>query len=63
MANKSAGSAAAESSSAATPEKKDAELPENASSATSDGASHIVNMTDKYLGRAIIITGAPDQKS
>jgi hypothetical protein len=31
-------------------------------SATSDSASHIVDRTDEYLGRAFIITGAPEPK-
>jgi hypothetical protein len=51
-----------ESSSAVTPEKNGTEPAEMASPTTNDSASHIVDDTEKWLGRSIIITGAPEPK-
>jgi len=51
-----------ESSSAAAPEKNDAEPTEQSSPATNDSASHIVDATEEWAGRSIIITGVPEPK-
>jgi len=51
-----------ESSSAAMPEKKDAGRAEKSSPRIGDQSSRIVDVTDEYLGRSIIITGAPEPK-
>jgi hypothetical protein len=47
-----------ETSSAATPEKKDSTPAEKSSPATSDITSHIVDATEKYLGQAFIHHGS-----
>ena len=52
----------AETPSVATPEKKDTESTEKPSPATGNITSHIVDDTEKWLGRSIIITGAPEPK-
>ena len=52
----------AETPSAATPEKKDTEPTEKSSPATGDSASHIVDATEEWLGRSVIIVGATGPK-
>lgn len=62
MADTSDESKGIQSSSAATAEKNDTQPAKKSSPATSDSASYIVDVTEKHLGRAIIITGAPGPK-
>jgi hypothetical protein len=62
MTNKSNESANMEAFSTATPEKKHEEHVEKASPTASNTTSHIVDDTEKWLGRSIIITGATGPK-
>ena len=62
MADTSDESKGTESPSAATPERNDAKPSEKASPTASNTTSHIVDDTEKWLGRSIIITGAPKPK-
>lgn len=62
MADTSNESKGAESSSAATPEKNDTEPNKKASPTASNTTTHIVDATEKCLGQAFIITGAPKPK-
>lgn len=62
MTDKLSESLNTEASSIATPEKNGAEPTEKSSPAASDNTSHIVDTTEKWLGRSIIITGAPEPK-
>lgn len=42
-----------------TPEKKPTESTEGSSEDTKPRTSHIVDITDQYAGKSLIITGAP----
>jgi len=62
MADELKSSDGTENSSTATPDKNGTKSSEKSPSATSAATSHIVDATEEWLGRSIIITGAPEPR-